>query len=410
MGASFEFHSIHPQFTFVGPQKIAGKRPVLLFVHGANGKPANRVSSVRDRRRPSSARSLSHRDSRLSKLNLRTSAMRSLIVSLFILIAGASLSHAQAEPRPTEIARWQDGRTAAFMLMFDDSWPSHWQVAAPELVKRGMIATFYICPGKGEYLKFADKWEQELWKQGMVYGVHTMTHQGVKDVENAEYEIGENARIIRRIVPGTAGKLVSYAQPGVAKGAWNITPEQRDELLKKHQLIERPSLVGKMTVFDINTAEEILAVADKAIANQGSDILVIHGVERLGPDVKWQDFWALKQDVFLPVLDGLKQRRDDGKLWITDHISAHQYQTERESAEVRVIESSSQRIRLQLTCQADPKLYDHPLTLITQVPAAWKRCSIEQQGRKAIREVKNARVRFDAVPNGSEIVLIVASK
>ena len=29
-----------------------------------------------------------------------------------------------------------------------------------------------------------------------------------------------------------AGKLVSFAQPGVAKGAWNSTQEQRDELIE----------------------------------------------------------------------------------------------------------------------------------------------------------------------------------
>lgn len=330
--------------------------------------------------------------------------MRLLSAFLSFLLAG-SWSFAQTTPPQTEVARWKDGRTAAFLIMFDDSWPSHWQVAIPELVKRGLTATFYICPGKGEYLKFAEKWEKELWAQGMAYGVHTMTHQGVKDLEHAEYEIGENARVIRRIVPGTEGKLVSYAQPGVGKGKWNITKEQRDEVLKKHQLIERPSLVKKMTVFDLQTAEQMLAVADQAIATQGLDILVIHGVERIGPEVKYQDFWALKQEVFLPVLDGLKQRRDEGKLWITDHISAHQYQTERETASVQTLESTPQRIRLKLTSQTDPKLYDHPLTLVTPVPAAWHRCVIEQDGRKANGEVKAGRLQFDAVPNGGEIVL-----
>jgi peptidoglycan/xylan/chitin deacetylase (PgdA/CDA1 family) len=84
-------------------------------------------------------------------------------------------------------ARWKDDQTAAFLLMFDDSWPSHWQVAVPELAKRNMIATFYICPGKGEYQKFAEEWEERLWKQGMVYGVHTMSHKGVKDYTNADW-------------------------------------------------------------------------------------------------------------------------------------------------------------------------------------------------------------------------------
>ena len=50
------------------------------------------------------------------------------------------------------------------------------------------------------------------------------------------------------------------------------------------------------------------------------EYLIIHGVERKQPDWGFQDFWALKQDILLPVLDGLKERRDRGDLWITDHI------------------------------------------------------------------------------------------
>lgn len=330
--------------------------------------------------------------------------MKSFRLILGILSIFAPTARA-ATPGETQIARWHDGKTAAFMLMFDDSWPSHWQVAAPELVKRGLTATFYICPGKGEYVKFAEKWEKELWQQGMAYGVHTMTHKGVKDMDNAEYEIGENARIIRHIVSGTVGKLVSYAQPGVGQGNWNITREQLDELLTRHQLVERPSLKGKMTVFDLKTTDAILALVDKTIANQGSDILVIHGVERTGPKVTYQDFWALKQDIFLPMLDALKQRQDAGKLWITDHISAHQYETERDTAAVRVLSASEAEIHLDLSCKADPELYDHPLTLTTALPASWKQCVVEQHGRKSSHDAKDGAVRFDATPNRGKIVI-----
>ena len=79
--------------------------------------------------------------------------------------------------------------------MFDDSYPSHWQVAVPELVKRGRVATFYLNPGKAEFQKFKEHWGKELWQQGMVYGDHTMTHKGVKDFENADWEIGQCARL-----------------------------------------------------------------------------------------------------------------------------------------------------------------------------------------------------------------------
>jgi polysaccharide deacetylase len=334
----------------------------------------------------------------------------SLSLSLGVLVALAPAGAAPVEQKPpvgsTRIARWQDNRKATFLLMFDDSWPSHWQVAAPELVKRGLIATFYLNPGKGEFQKFKDHWDKELWQQGMVYGDHTMTHKGVKDFENADWEIGQCANIIRRMVPDKdphRPRLLSYAQPGVAQGAWNITDGQLNELLKKYHLVSRADAKGHMAVYHLKTAAEMLALADQAIEKGGVEYLIIHGVERVKPDWGYQDFWALKQDILLPVLDGLKERRDRGDLWITDHISAHQYEKERDGATVRTLEAGDRQIRLELTSTADPKFYDLPLTLVTQVPNAWRLAKATQGSREVAVKVKEGTAQFQAVPNGGPI-------
>jgi peptidoglycan/xylan/chitin deacetylase (PgdA/CDA1 family) len=282
--------------------------------------------------------------------------------------------------------------------MFDDSWPSHWQVAAPELAKRGMTATFYVCPGKGEHQKFAKEWEETLPKLGMAYGDHTMTHAGVKDLENAEHEIGDCARWIRQTLPGKQDRLVSYGQPGVAADAWKISEPQLDELLKKHHLISRPTFVDHGAVYHLKTAPEMLALADRAIADHGMEYVVIHGLERITPDWGYQDMWPLKQEIFFTLLDGLKDRRDKGELWITDHISMHQYATERDQAEVQVVAATASSIRLDLKCKADPALYDLPLTLVTQVPADWEQVIVTQGTRKSSVKVEQASVRFDASP------------
>jgi peptidoglycan/xylan/chitin deacetylase (PgdA/CDA1 family) len=324
--------------------------------------------------------------------------------AILALVFTAAVS---AEEKPsigqTRIAQWKDDRTAAFLLMFDDSWPSHYQVAAPELAKRNMTATFYVCPGKGEYRAGAKEWEQNVWKMGMVYGVHTMTHKGVKDLENAEYEIGECANIIRRITPGKPDRLVSYAQPGVGPNDWNITSAQLDDLLKEHHLISRLPFTNHGAVYHMQTVDQMLALADKAIAGKGLEYLVIHGVERIKPDWHYQDMWALKQDIFLPLLDALKERSDKGQLWITDHISSHQYETERATAAVQVTEATPRLIRLELKSQADPKYYDLPLTLVTQVPADRKKASVTQGTSATTVDVVDGAIRFDAVPGGGEI-------
>ena len=326
-------------------------------------------------------------------------------VKLGLLLVTMMAGSLSAAPGETRVARWQGDKTAAFMLMFDDSWPSHWQVAVPELAKRGLTATFYVCPGKGEHAKFEKTWHDELWRQGMAYGDHTMTHKGVKDVASAEVEIGDCAKWIREATGKKPGELVSYGQPGVGPNDWNITAAELATLLAKHNLISRPTFDGHGAVYHWQTTEQMLALADKGIAAKGLEYLVIHGVERITPNWGYQDFWALKQTVFLPLLDGLKERVDRGDLWVTDHISAHQYATERDKAAVQVLESTADAIRLTLTHTADAQLYDLPLTLVTGVPADWAKVSISQGETKVVVEAKAGAATYQARPNAGEVKL-----
>jgi peptidoglycan/xylan/chitin deacetylase (PgdA/CDA1 family) len=338
-------------------------------------------------------------------VNRQSASLIVLVLSVFLSPFPAACAEDAPPLGATRIAKWKDDRTAAFLLMFDDSWPSHFQVAAPELAKRDMIGTFYVCPGKGEYEKFSQEWEEKLWKHGMVYGNHTMTHKGVKDYPSADWEIGECARIIRRITPGKADRLVSYAQPGVKADDWNLSAEALSELLKKHRLVDRPPFTDHGAVYHLKTAQDMLELADKAIANKGMEYVIIHGVERITPDWGYQDFWPLKQEVFLKVLDGLQERSKNGKLWITDHISQHQYETERNTAKVKVLTVSDQVISLELSTDADPSLYDLPLTLVTHVPQGWKRAAITQNGKSTSVAVETGTVKFDALPSDGTIEL-----
>lgn len=303
----------------------------------------------------------------------------------------------------TRVAKWKDDKTAAFMLMFDDSWPSHFQVAVPALEARGMIATFYINPGKGEYKACSNEWEKSVWSKGMVYGNHTYAHGSVTNAAQAEKVIAKGNEEILRIVPGPTPRLLSYGQPGVDQ--WIVKQEEMQAILAKHHLISRPDFKGHGAVYHWQKTEQMLALADKAIASQGIEYLVIHGVERIKPNWGYQDFWALKQEIFFGVLDGLKERRDEGKLWITDHISAHQYETERNSAKVEVIDRKPSSITLKVTCDADPTLYDEPLTLVTRVPDRWRSGVVTQAGRTTTIAVSGGMAMYEVVPNGQLITL-----
>lgn len=316
---------------------------------------------------------------------------------------------AQAEPSPvgnTTIATWQDNHTAAFMLMFDDSWPSHFQVAIPALISRHMIGTFYINPGKGEYKAYKSKWETQLWETGMVYGNHTMTHRGVKDLDDARKEIGDCTQAILKMVPGKTPRLISWAKPGVSKGKWNITGDELDQLLTENHLIVRPPFNDHGAVYHLKKIEQYTKIVDQAIAKGNAGYIIIHGMERRAPmNTKYQDFWPMNQDLFNDLLDYMASKREAGQLWITDHISAHQYETQFKTAKVQLLSKNDKQITLQFTCDADPQFYDLPMTLNTQVPETWEKVTIKQGDTESQVAIKNSIATYHAIPNGTPITI-----
>ena len=312
-----------------------------------------------------------------------------------VLFFGTSLSLFAADSvGQTRIAKWKDDRKAAFMLFFDDSMQSQVKNAVPELKARGFTATFYVNPGKGDWKVMKDKWEKEIPADGFEYGNHTYTHKGVKDMADAEEEFGKCKDVILGIHPERkTPRLISFGIPGVAKGAWNITDAQRDELLVKHNMILRPNV--HFGFIHLKTAEDMIKLVDGAIAKGSSDNVGFHGVggEWLSTDMA----------IFNTFMAGLAERKD--KLWISDHISVHKYETEHQTAEAQVVEAGDKKIRLKLTCKANPELYDGPLTLITKVPASWTKVQVVIGDAKSSATAANGELRFDAVPNGREITL-----
>jgi peptidoglycan/xylan/chitin deacetylase (PgdA/CDA1 family) len=164
----------------------------------------------------------------------KVTMMKQIFWLLSLMLFGFT-SAAKSVEQPigsTRVATWKDDKKAAFLLMFDDGWPSHFQVALPELAKRNMTATFYIVPNKGEFKAFEKKWKEDFRKQGMVFGNHTMTHDGLQSLEDAEWEFGECTRYINKLENEFSGakepRLVSFGKPGVEN--LKITAEQQLEL------------------------------------------------------------------------------------------------------------------------------------------------------------------------------------
>lgn len=327
----------------------------------------------------------------------------SLLLAVLFVVAFALPSAQAAEIGATKVAAWKDDRKAPLVLMFDDSMPSHVKTVLPELSKRKLVGTFYVNPGSGHFKASKDVWEKDFTAAGMVLANHTFTHKGARDVANCEDEITQCNDVLNAIaVTATGAKptLISFGQPGVPKGAWNVTDAELKTLLDKHQLVKRQNvLFAQIHLMD---AQAMIARVEKALATGKPDAVAFHGVggEWLSIDVP----------AFLALLDFIEEKR--AELWVADPISILKYETERDQSSVEVIETSAKQIRLQLRTKADPAVYDAPLTLVTQVADEWK--SVEITQGKQTKTVASSSgptgssVKYDAQPGTEPIVLKAA--
>ena len=224
-------------------------------------------------------------------------------------------------PGDATVAKWDGDAAGAFSIMFDDGWPSAFQAAIPELEKLDLPADFYIIPQKGEFKVFEKRWHEEFKKPLVHIGNHTWTHGGVKDFAHArDVEFGKCTQYILDNVPGKKPRLISYAQPGVGPGKWNINAEETEKILKEQNLVSRSDFRGRGATYHHKTKADMLTLADKA-ANEGVyECIIFHGVEVDDPKRGYQDFWAMSVKEYVPFFEELAVRRDRGELWIADHI------------------------------------------------------------------------------------------
>jgi hypothetical protein len=294
-------------------------------------------------------------------------------------------------PGATRIAKWKDDKKAPFMMMFDDCCPTHVTNVFPELQKRGMTGTYYIVNEKPERKARLEFWEKEApGDPTVVFANHTVNHKALTDLAQAEQEIAGCNELIYRVSPGKNPRLISYATPGGPKH--EVSEEQLKDVFARQHLILRPPFGGHGGGIHFKTGDDVLAAIDKAVVSGQQEYVIFHGV---GGD--WISF---PMPEFVAMLDGLEKRRDE--LWITDHISVHKYESERNATQVETAEASPKKIILTVKNTTDAALYDLPLTFVTKVPAGWKACTVTQDGKATKVAVVNGEAKFEALPvNGS---------
>ena len=294
----------------------------------------------------------------------------------------------------TRIATWKDNKPSAFLLMFDDGIPTHLNTVIPELKKRGFVGTFYLNPGVKWFQADKARWEHEATSAGMVFANHTFLHKGATNAAEAEAGIAPCNEYVLGLYPALKQpRLLSFCRPGGT--AWTVPPEEMKRLYARYHLVPRPDAGGRFAGIHLKSAAALIGVVDQAIAKNKADALFFHGVGG--------DWLSQPKEDFVKLLDHLDACRE--KLWVTDPVSLHKYETERSSATVKVITAGDAEIRLSLGASTDPQLYDESLTLLTRVPTAWTACRVTQGSAQVEARPTAGLILYGALPGREEVVI-----
>jgi peptidoglycan/xylan/chitin deacetylase (PgdA/CDA1 family) len=318
----------------------------------------------------------------------------SLPIAVFLMF----LCPALADVGDTTITKWKDNKKGAFTMLFDDSTVTQAVNAMPAMVERGLAGTWYVNPGLSRYKNHKEVWEETCPETGQELADHTMTHGSARNYEQAEYEIGECAKIIwgiRERHDPDATRLLSCSTGGGT--TWTISSAEKAEIYAKYNCISNRH--SSTSIKDSNYNSQY-SVAQGALSS--GDWKAIH-YHAIGSDPSYGASLTVSKERFIDFLDYLVPLKDE--LWVTTTLSARMYQDERDTASISVLEATNDQIRIRLTSSKDSAFYNEPLTLITDVADDWDSCEVLQDGKARPCSVENGGAMYEAVPGSGEIVL-----
>lgn len=214
-----------------------------------------------------------------------------------------------------------NGHTAAVSLTFDDARPVHLDVAAPELNKRGLHATFFVVVAK---LTRLDDWRR-LRSQGHELGNHSVSHEHPRELskESEETQVEDAKRFLdsnfksnisifaypyTEISPGLVFWVRRYNF--AARGGCTDEGCDGDSLyITSSSTPDWYNLPSQVAFTRYDTAAYRSRI-DRAIFLHAWTILQIHGIG--DPSTGWE---PIPRNTFLSLLDYLKACEAKG-LWI----------------------------------------------------------------------------------------------
>ncbi len=349
---------------------------------------------------------------------------KTLSMKNYLLLFVWLLSGFTAFSQIGEICKWDDDKSAAVVLTFDDWSPGQQPIVPNELKNRGITATFFITTNL--VASWNHDWPTVVSTQakGNEIGNHTYSHPHLLTLSTLQLDtqITQVKAAIETHVP--LQKVVSFAYPfGEGVGSTSKDLEIR-ALLKATGHIGARSVSASNYTYNFATTDDDYykimtytmsgSVSISTFENQltqiisGGGLLTIlyHSIDDANNSHGDTWFNQVKQTALQQQLDTLVSYKD--KVWITTFGQAVKYHKERNCATLNLLGTTSTTMTFSLSdTLSNNTVYNQPLSLkIFRNGINYS--TVTQNGISvAVDTVLNDSIMFHAVPDAGDIVLTV---
>jgi len=295
----------------------------------------------------------------------------------------AALAVSAAAPS-VSVCRFHEGKSAVFLLAFDDACPTHLANAIPVLERHRVPGTFYLITEAGQFTGRRADWARAAKSEYVFLGNHTSTHRGVNAADELDAQLDAANAVLRELEPGRPWpRLISFAVPGGVP--WKISKDELKAKLDARFLVERPNF--QSPPWFCKTVADAEAYIDRCIAEGRMGHIDFHGI---GGD------WLSNETGYL---EGVAKKLDSvrDRMWLAGAEDWNRYSAERDAAKVKVEARTATAMKVTVSIgDLDPKVYDHPLTL--EFETKWPSARVTAGKAKSVVKAKDGKIRFQARP------------
>ncbi len=214
---------------------------------------------------------------------------------------------AQAGDMEVRIARWYDGKAAAFSLQFQGADLSHLKIAIPVLnrySRHPFVGTFLVNRESDLYKAHREEWEKAILEGGHEFGRGTIKAPHV-------FSVGTDS--------------------------------------------------AKADIYNLQMFGEKV---DQIVADKGWASFSFHTIGE-------ESGLGMGEEPFRKMMYHLKMKRYRWNAWIGGVSQIYKYQAERNAAKVSAQVVDPLKVKIQVDCDTDPEIYDQPLTVRVDFKMRW---------------------------------------